>query len=112
MRLKATQDSNIQFVYLEAKTLDAANSAEFKSAMAELIRENPRIILDVSATEFLDSSGCGALLTSFRQAAAGGGDLKLCAPQDTVSSLFDMLKLNQVIDVYNTKEEAKENFNT
>ena len=111
MQLQTVQDNNIQIVSLLEKTLDAANSAEFKTAMTDLIKENPRIILDLSVTEFLDSSGCGALLTSFRQAAAAGGDLKLCGPRETVTSLFDMLKLNQVIDVYNTREEAKENFN-
>ncbi len=106
MVLASTEENGVLIVVPPEANLDAASSEEFKRAMAELIAQNPRIVLDMRNVDFLDSSGCGALLSCFRQTANAGGCLKVFNLRERVSALFDLLKLNQVIDVYASKEEA------
>lgn len=110
MEMETEEKDDLQVAVLPVKTLDASNTDEFKEKMEGLIEQNPCIVLDMSKGEFLDSSGCGALLSSFRKAAAKGGDLKLSCVQEQVFSLFRMVKLHEVIDIFETRDEAIQAF--
>ncbi len=67
-------------------------------------------MLDVDSLDFVDSSGLGALLSALRQAAAGGGDIRLCRVKPSVQALFDVVRLDQVLEIYPSRREAVESF--
>jgi anti-anti-sigma regulatory factor len=35
-----------------------------------------------------------------------GGDFKICGAQDMVRTLFDLVRMYRVIDIFDSKEEA------
>lgn len=106
MQMTTDKISNVTVVTVPGPNLDAANHKEFKAHLAEIVKENSRIVLDLKELEFIDSSGLGAILSCFRQVNAVGGDLKLCNMNDSVRILFELVRMHRVFEIYGTCEEA------
>ena len=106
MEFRTEKIGDIMHVKLTIETMDANNSKEFKTAMAPIIDKNVKVVFDMSQVEFVDSSGCGALLSCLRQLSSSGGDLKVYGLQKRVRTLFELIRLHRIMDIFNTKEEA------
>jgi len=100
------QVQNVSVVELECETLDAGNSKEFKGKMEPLLEKGCSMVFDMCRMRFVDSSGCGALLSCLRKLNAAGGDLKLCNVTKPVRVLFELIRLHRIFEIYNTREEA------
>jgi anti-anti-sigma factor len=55
--------------------------------------------LDLSGTNYLDSSGVGWLLTCHKRMRQAGGKLTLHAPHPIVANVLKILKLERVFDI-------------
>jgi len=86
--------------------LDAGNSNEFKDQMMSLLGDDCHVVLDVSKLDFLDSSGLGAVLACLRKINESGKDMKLYGMTKPVRTLFEMVRMHRIVDIYNTEEEA------
>jgi len=110
VKMKVNTYMDVAVVDLREKALDASNSEKFKKSMAETLESHDKVVIDLSRVEFVDSSGCGALLSCLRQLGDRGGDLKLCGVQKNVERLFELVRMNRIIDVYPSKEDALKGF--
>lgn len=110
VKMKVNTYMDVAVVDLREKALDASNSEKFKKSMAETLESYDKVVIDLSRVEFVDSSGCGALLSCLRQLGDRGGDLKLCGVQKNVERLFELVRMNRIIDVYPSKEDALKGF--
>ncbi|MBS3758411.1 MAG: STAS domain-containing protein [Desulfobacterales bacterium] len=110
VKLKVNTYVDIAVVDLKEKALDASNSEKLKKSMAETLNDYEKVVLDLSRVEFVDSSGCGALLSCLRQLGDRGGELKLCGVQKNVQRLFELVRMNRIIDIYPTKDDALKGF--
>lgn len=106
MEFESVIIKKVHVVAVGIDVIDAANSAGFKCAIGDKIKENPKLVLDLSKTRFVDSSGCGALLSCLRNATAAGGDLKLCCVQKPVRALFELIRLHHIVELYENNAEA------
>ncbi len=106
--MEVTQENveGVIMVVLHADRLEFSNSKDFRRAVEATIQPSARVILDLSQVRFIDSSGFGSLLGYLRQLAQAGGDLKLCGVTQNVRLLFQMICLHQVMDIFNTRQEA------
>jgi anti-sigma B factor antagonist len=102
----AGQISEVLVVSVPGPTLDARNSKKFKGEIAPEIQSAMRVVLDMSAVQFVDSSGLGVILSLLRQLNARGGDLKIFGLSKAVRTLFELVRIHRVVEIYNTKEEA------
>ena len=59
-----------------------------------------RIVVDMSAVEFCDSTGMNVLLAAHRQACERGGDLALAAPRAAVRKILEVTGLGSVFTVH------------
>ncbi|MEO8132153.1 MAG: STAS domain-containing protein [Bryobacteraceae bacterium] len=97
---------DIAVVTIPGRSLDASNSRQFKEfAATEMIGEK-KVVIDLSQLRFVDSSGLGVLLSCFRQVKSSGGALGLCGMSKPVRSLFELVRMHRVFDIYETKEQA------
>ncbi len=78
----------------------------FKRFIEEMNQDSPRVVLDLEDVTFIDSSGCGALVLLSRRVSLWGGSLKICNLQPSVRALFELLRLNRVMEVYPSRERA------
>lgn len=55
------------------------------------------IVVDLSGTTFVDSSGLGALVSCLKSARQVGGDLRLVAPTEQVSMVLRLTNLDRIL---------------
>lgn len=65
-----------------------------------------RVVVDLSGTEFIDSSGLGALISGLKVARQAGGDLRIAAPNRQATTVLELTNLNRVLPVYASPEGA------
>jgi anti-sigma B factor antagonist len=56
-----------------------------------------RLVLDLSAVEFLDTTSLGSIVAGMKAARDAGGDLRITAPRPQPALLLEMSRLNQVL---------------
>jgi len=110
MPLTVENAGDIAIVAIPGKSLDSGNSRDFKAEIAPIVAAHPKLVFDLSALTFVDSSGLGAILSSLRQANNGGGDLKLCGLSKQVRALFELVRMHRIFEILNTREEAIRSF--
>lgn len=98
-------------VYTPADSnLNVANVKKLKRDINRLIHPGGRLVIDLGQVQWLDSAACGTLLAAYRALREIGGELKLCSVRRPVRTLFELVRLHRVIDIFNTREEAMRSF--
>lgn len=67
---------------------------------------NPRIAVDLSDVDFMDSSGLGALVNGLKSTRQAGGDLRIASPTEQVKLVLELTNLDRVLTAYDNAEEA------
>lgn len=110
MQLTVETITNVAIVTPNLREFDASNAEDFKRQIAPILQTNPHLVLDLSKVDFIDSSGCGAILSCLKSLAAVGGDLKLCQVGPRVRRTFELIRLHKICEIYMTREEAVASF--
>ncbi|MEI6733170.1 MAG: STAS domain-containing protein [Comamonadaceae bacterium] len=111
MKLKeVSTDNNVLLIELNEASLDASNAREFRDAIQLMMRERTRVVLDMEGVKFVDSSGLGALISCLRLLNGREGDFRLCAMSKPVRALFELMRIDRVFNIHNTREEAVRSF--
>lgn len=107
MRLIQTRLNGIDILRLDERKLDTANSGLLKGEFQSLISEYniKKLIIDLSAVEQCDSSGLSAILVANRAVQDNGGQVRLIA-SEKISQLFTITKLDSILTLHATVEEA------
>jgi anti-sigma B factor antagonist len=99
---------NVCVLTLPGTFLDASNAPALKHQVAGLVERASRLVLDMGRVEFVDSSGCGAILTCLRHVNGLAGKLTVFGVTRPVKALFELVQMNRILDVYETREAAIE----
>ena len=84
---------------------------DFASAATDLIAKGEkRIVLDLSAVNYVDSATIGCLMDLYRQASAAGGSLKLAGVQKRVETMLTMTGAQNFIEVHPDEPSAVKSF--
>ncbi len=110
MEFSTEKIGDIMHIMIMTDTMDAGNTKEFKTAIAPIIEENTKVVLAMGEVKFVDSSGCGALLSCLRKLGSSGGDLKVYGLQKPVRTLFELVRMHRIMEIFDTKEEAVTSF--
>ena len=110
MELSIEIRGDVAIATLHVEELDASNTAEFKQHMAPVLSEHQKVVIDLARLRFIDSSGLGAMLSCLRQLSSTGGDLKLCSMSKPVRAAFELVRLHRVLDIYPSRTEAVQAF--
>jgi anti-sigma B factor antagonist len=102
--------NDITVVSIPEDTFDIGNQDRYVSEISTLLKPSAKAVIDLSRVRFMDSSGVGALLVCSRRAKAHGAAVKLCAPTDSVRQLFQMLNLDRVIEIHDSRQQAVKSF--
>lgn len=114
MELSYDQKKDVIIVQLKSESLDAKDAPDFKQKVIDIINTNDvrHIIFDLSQLKFIDSSGLGSFLAILRNLNSQGGDLKLANMSNTVRTMFELVSMHKIFEIFNTKEEALRSFST
>ena len=70
-----------------------------------------KIVVDLSACEFIDSTFLGVLVSTLRKVTKLEGDLKLVGFKPAVKAMFELTRLFRVFETYSDLKEAVASFN-
>jgi anti-sigma B factor antagonist len=100
------QDRDATIVTLMVDHLDFDNASEFRRHMKEVADSAQYVVLCLDRVQFVDSSGLGAILSALRALSAKGGDLSVCGVTPSVAALLRLVRLDQILQVFASREEA------
>ena len=87
--------------------LVVTNRQEFKQAILDAVEQGARlVIVDFSASPYIDSSGLGALVSLGKRIRELGGDLRLAALNDDLRTLFELTRLDALFPLFATRADA------
>ena len=90
--------------------LDAGNADAFRRDIAPVLKDCRKLVLDLDRVQFVDSRGCGVILSCLKHVSPAGGDLKLCRVAPHVRMVFDLIRMDRICEIVNTREEAVQAF--
>ena len=105
------QKATIQIIDIDTDLI-ALSSVELRQILEQLISQNTmKIIVNLSRTRRIDSSGLGILVSKTNELRQRGGDLKVYGLSDTLTRIFEQLgaaNLEQFI--YQNERDALADF--
>lgn len=91
--------------------LDAAATPAFEQEFREhLARGHTEILVDLSDTRYINSSGLRALLRASKEAQRAGGALRLCGLNARLTEIFSMAGFDQLFEIYKNCAQAEQAF--
>jgi anti-anti-sigma factor len=87
--------------------LTAPSVPQLRAALDDLVGAgSSKIVVDLSSTEFIDSSGLGALIGGLKSARVAGGDLRIAGVTEPVRRVLKLTNLDRVLRDHPTPESA------
>ncbi len=81
--------------------IDLHVSPRIAASLRELIEKRPaRLFVDLSHVTYVDSSGLAVLIEAMQNLENQGGQLSLFGIQDSVRSIFEIARLDQVFRIF------------
>lgn len=100
----AEEPSNI--IRLDGE-IDLHVSPRVADQLSTVINRKPsRLVVDLSDVSYLDSSGLAVLIEAMQKVEKYGGKFALVGIQETVRSIFEIARLDQVFRIFPDVEAA------
>ena len=87
--------------------IDLHVSPTVTAALNEMIDKKPeRLVVDLSDVSYIDSAGLAALIEAMQKVEGYGGKFMLAGLQETVRSIFEISRLDQVFQIFTDVDAA------
>jgi anti-sigma B factor antagonist len=87
--------------------IDLGTSGEFEDVLVSLPRDVTRVVVDLAAITFLDSSALNVLVRQEKELTARGVELTLVIPPATpAAAIFQLTHLTETFTIVPTVEQA------
>ncbi len=107
MRLTETTDEGVDVFLLEGE-VDLHYAPVLRSLLqGKIAARCPALVLDFRRVSFIDSSGLAAIIEYFRDAGAYRGVLCLVGMNQSLKTLFEIVRLDRVIPIFDRTVDAK-----
>ena len=81
--------------------IDLHVSPSVTASLNEMIDKKPeRLVVDLSDVSYIDSAGLAALIEAMQKVEGYGGKFALAGLQETVRSIFEISRLDQVFQIF------------
>ncbi len=111
MQYSFRTENDVLIVVINEKRATVDFSAELKEDLIQKIEEsNKNVVIDLSATEFVDSSFLGTLVAGLKKATMKSGDLKIVGLQQPVRAMFELTRLYRIFDIFENVDDALNSF--
>ncbi len=94
----------------EVRQIDTLNAEEVGRNLSESCSATNKVVLDLEGVQFIDSSGLGIILALVREMHEKGGKIALCCAGSTVQALFRMVRLSNIVSIFQSRNDALSSF--
>lgn len=111
LRMSTRTIDGIMVVDCSGRLVFGEESASLRDTVKKLVRETPKIVLNMRDVSFIDSGGLGTLVSLYTTArGAEGGALKLASLSQRVGDLLQVTKLVTIFEVFDDEISAVNSF--
>ena len=111
MEYKTEKVGGVTIVRLEDGKLLYDNLEPLHQGLYDLINKgNVHLVLNLSKISYIDSFSVGFLMDVYRRLANQKGRIALTGVQPRVKNILALTRVDEVIPIYKTEEEATESF--
>jgi anti-sigma B factor antagonist len=111
MTTSTRQVDGVTIVDISGRIELGQESAAVRDLIGELLEKGQKhILLNLGDVHYIDSSGLGALVSSFTSVKKQGGELKLLNLTNKVNDLMQITKLYTVFDIANDEASGVKSF--
>lgn len=99
---------NILILHLEGE-LDTYNCGQLRSVVVEQVEQgHNQIIVDMTAVEYIDSTGLGSLVGGLKRVSERGGSMRIICDNPQILKVFEITGLDRVFGIHKSEAEALE----
>jgi anti-sigma B factor antagonist len=103
---KSDIDGGVTVLRLDGR-LNLVSAPRLKAAIDRAVDAgHPRVVVDLGAVSFMDSSGLGALIAGLKKARQGSGDLRISGVNQQVATVLQLTNLDRVLRAHPSVEAA------
>jgi anti-sigma B factor antagonist len=106
LTLHSRRVGDITVVTCAGRVVEGEESAALNQYFADLLSDQPYVVLDLGEVAFVDSSGLGLLVRLLNRTRTSRGDLKLCAVRAPIAEVLRVTKLGTIFESYATAAAA------
>lgn len=89
--------------------IDVYTAPQLKQQIISLLDGGVRrIIVNLTAVDYLDSTALGVLIGGLKRLRERDGNLDLICPNPRIKRIFEITGLDKIFDIYANEEEATE----
>lgn len=107
MKINVRQKDEIIILDVQGRFVSTAAKDIFGKSMDQVIADGwKKVLLNLTAVEWIDSRGIGELVTSLKMAKKFGVSVKLLRVGDRVKHVLSISQLLPLLDIFETETEA------
>ncbi len=108
MPFKTKRNHSIPVIEIEGKFLGSLEGRNFQETLSRYKSAGDiRVVVDLSKTDFIDSSGIGALINGAKMMREVDGDIRLSGMHQRIKAVFLMTKLlGPVFELFDNADHA------
>lgn len=111
MNYNVDERYNAVVITLKGNVMGGPDGSDLHNTLHELREKGKHnVVVDLSKTKFMNSSGLGMLISGMTTMRQSGGDLRLANVADRIQSLLIVTKLITVFKHYPSVETAVQSF--
>ncbi|MFK7846149.1 MAG: STAS domain-containing protein [Rhodothermales bacterium] len=107
MNFNVEERYNAVLITLKGNVMGGPDGAKLHDTLHDLKEKGKKnVVIDLSKTKFMNSSGLGLLISGMTTMRNAGGDLRLANVADRIQSLLVITKLITVFKHFDSVDEA------
>jgi len=110
MKLNFEKIGDIQLVRLQGSLTVSSAQHFFSQIVSQLQTGGIKFVVDLSETEFIDSTGLGTLIRCYKRIQEAGGRMKLSDLPPRIWKTFELTRLDKILPIYDTRQDALDSF--
>ncbi len=110
MNITQKEVGDVSIIGLQGR-IDLTSASELKNVSRSIIdKQNCKMILNMEAVDFINSSGLGALVSILKEVRSSKGTLKISNLAPYVKEIFDITQLSNIFDICENDQIAMNSF--
>lgn len=98
-------------IYFPEKEININNYEQEKKAFEDAVKKNEKkMLVDLSAVSYIDSSGLTILIETYKALKKINGHLRLCGMNSKIKNIFEITNLHIFFEIFDTQELALKDF--
>jgi anti-sigma B factor antagonist len=108
LQLRVYEEEGATWVQVGGE-VEMSNAPQLREALlCACLGERPRVVVELAAVPFIDSTGIGTLIVGLKRAREKGGAFALLCPQPRVRRVFEISGLLPALAVFDTRAAARD----